>query len=44
MTDQNDVLPEQKLKNKLRIYIHKKTRNESLLVFYGLLGPVRQLF
>lgn len=33
MTDQNDVLPEQRLKNKLRIYTHKKTRNESLLVF-----------
>ncbi|WP_165493267.1 MULTISPECIES: hypothetical protein [Acinetobacter] len=33
MTEQNDVLPEQKLKNKLRIYTHKKTRNESLLVF-----------
>lgn len=34
MTDQNDVLLEQKLKNKMRIYTHKKTRNKPLLVFF----------
>lgn len=33
MTDQNDVLPEQKLKNKLRIYIHKKTETNRFWFF-----------
>lgn len=44
MTDQNDVLPEQKLKNKLRIYTHKKPETNRFWFFYGLLEPVRQLF